>query len=445
VSDPIHIIGGGLAGAEAAWQIARRGFNCVLHEMRPVRTTPAHQTDRLAELVCSNSLKSETESTAPWLLKEELRRLGSLVLDAAARTRVPGGQALTVDRDAFAADVTAAIAAEPSIELRREEVTAIPPEPIVIVATGPLTSDALAQDIARITGSERLFFCDAISPIVDADSVDTSVAFWASRYGKSVDSTGDYLNCPLDREQYERFVDALLGAEPVTAHIAEDRTPFFEACLPIEELARRGRDTLRFGPMKPVGLEDPRTGRRPYAAVQLRQENLRARSFNLVGFQNHMKFGDQARVLRMIPGLEAGEFLRFGQIHRNTYINAPALMSDTLQLRTAPRVFFAGQISGVEGYVESIATGLMAGMHAAALAAGMPPRALPRQTALGSLCHYIAGANPAHYQPANITFDLLPALDEAAHERLRRDKKARHAEVCRRALEALEEYRHAHV
>ena len=325
MSDPIHIIGAGLAGSEAAWQIARRGLKCVLHEMRPVRPTSAHQTDRLAELVCSNSLKSETESTAPWLLKEELRRLGSLLLEAAARARVPGGQALTVDRDIFANEVTAAIAAEPLIEVRREEVTAIPPEPIVIVATGPLTSDSLAEDIARLTGSERLYFYDAISPIVDADSVDTGAAFWASRYNKSVDSTGDYLNCPLDREQYERFVDALLVAQPATAHIEEDRTPFFEACLPIEELARRGRDTLRFGPMKPVGLSDPRTGRRPYAVVQLRQESVRTHSFNLVGFQNHMKFGDQARVLRMIPGLETAEFLRFGQIHRNTYINAPAL------------------------------------------------------------------------------------------------------------------------
>jgi len=444
VSSPIHIIGAGLAGCEAAWQIARRGLACVLHEMRPARSTPAHRTDRLAELVCSNSLKSETESTAPWLLKEELRRLSSFLLDVAARARVPGGQALTVDREVFSNDVTATIAAEPLIELRREEITAIPSEPIVIIATGPLTSDALAADIARLTGSERLFFYDAISPIVDADSVDTSVAFRASRYGKSVDGTGDYLNCPLDREQYERFVDALLEAQTVTAHIAEDRTPFFEACLPIEELARRGRDTLRFGPMKPVGLADPRTGRRPYAAVQLRQENLRARSYNLVGFQNHLKFADQARVLRLIPGLENAEFLRFGQIHRNTYINAPALVSTTLQLRAAPHVFFAGQISGVEGYVESIATGLMAGVHAAALAAGEAPRALPRETALGSLCHYIAGADPADYQPANITFDLLPPLDQAALERLRRDKKARHAEVCRRALEALEEYRHAY-
>ena len=440
VSSPIHIIGAGLAGSEAAWQIARRGLRAVLHEMRPVRSTPAHRTDRLAELVCSNSLKSETESTAPWLLKEELRRLDSFLLDVAARARVPGGQALTVDRDVFSNQVTAAIAAEPLIALRREEVTAIPPEPIVIVATGPLTSDALAADVARLTGSERLFFYDAISPIVDADSVDMSVVFRASRYGKSVDGTGDYLNCPLDRDRYERFVDALLEAQPVAAHIAEDRTPFFEACLPIEELARRGRDTLRFGPMKPVGLADPRTGRRPYAAVQLRQENLRARSFNLVGFQNHLKFADQARVLRMIPGLENAEFLRFGQIHRNTYINAPALVSTTLQLRAAPRVFFAGQISGVEGYVEAIATGLMGGLHAVELASGIAPRRFPRETALGSLCHYISCADARDYQPANITFDLLPPLDEAARHPLRHDKRARHAEVCRRAREALEQH-----
>jgi methylenetetrahydrofolate--tRNA-(uracil-5-)-methyltransferase len=280
---------------------------------------------------------------------------------------------------------------------------------------------------------------------VDADSVDTTVAFWASRYGKSADGTADYLNCPFDREQYDRFVDELLQGQNVPAHIPEDATPYFEACLPIEELARRGRDTLRFGPMKPTGLTDPRTGKRPYAVVQLRQENLRVASFNLVGFQNHLKFGEQERILRMIPGLEKGEFLRYGQIHRNTYINAPALLTPTLQLRGHPEVFFAGQISGVEGYVEAIATGLMAGMHAATLACGEPVRTLPRETALGSLCHYISGADAADYQPANITFDLLPPLDEATRHRLRRDKKARHAEICRRALNALEAFCHAHV
>ncbi len=436
---PLSIIGGGLAGAEAAWQAARAGCRVVLYEMRPVRATAAHKTGRLAELVCSNSLKTEQEGSAPWLLKQELRRLDSLLLRLAEQARVPGGHALTVDREAFAQAVTGAIAAEPLIELRREEVTAIP-EGIVIVATGPLTSDALAAEIARITGSERLFFYDAISPIVEADSIDYSVAFRASRYGKSLDGGADYVNCPFDREQYDRFVDALVEASSVPAHIAADNVCYFEACLPVEEIARRGRDTLRFGPMKPMGLVDPRTGRRPYAVVQLRQENARADSYNLVGFQNHMRFGDQARVLRMIPGLEQAEFVRFGQVHRNTYINAPALLNTTLRLRRDPRVFFAGQISGVEGYVESIATGLMVGRHAAAVARGEAPAAPPRETALGSLCAYIAGADPDDYQPANITFDLLPAIDEEAQRRLRHDKKARHAEVCRRALEKLAEF-----
>jgi methylenetetrahydrofolate--tRNA-(uracil-5-)-methyltransferase len=445
VREPIHIIGGGLAGSEAAWQTARRGLRSVLHEMRPARPTPAHQTDRLAELVCSNSLKSEQESTAPWLLKEELRRLDSLLLEAARKARIPGGHALTVDREIFSAEVTAAIASEPLVELRREEVAAIPEDAIVIVATGPLTSDGLAQEIARLTGRDRLFFYDSISPIVEADSVDMGTAFWASRYGKSADGTADYLNCPFDRQQYDSFVDELLKAQAVPAHIEEDRTPYFEACLPIEELARRGRDTLRFGPMKPVGLADPRTGKRPWAVTQLRQEGLRNRSFNLVGFQNHLKFAEQARILRMIPGLENAEFLRFGQMHRNTYIDAPALLTPTLQLRARPEVLFAGQISGVEGYVEAIATGLMAGLHASALAAGGAPRPLPRETALGSLCHYVSGAGAGRYQPANITFDLLPPLDEATRHKLRHDKQARHAEVCRRALEALEDYRRCHV
>jgi methylenetetrahydrofolate--tRNA-(uracil-5-)-methyltransferase len=413
----------------------------VLHEMRPRTLTAAHQTGGLAELVCSNSLKSEQESTAPWLLKEELRRLDSLLLRAAEAARVPGGHALTVDRERFSAEVTAAIAGDPLIELRREEVAAIPRDGVVVVATGPLTSEALASDIAQATGADRLYFYDSISPIVDADTVDMGVAFRASRWGRSIDGTDDYVNCPFDREQYDRFLEALLAAEGADAHIAEDRTPFFEACLPIEELARRGRDTLRFGPMKPVGLADPRTGRRPYAVVQLRQENLRARSYNLVGFQNHLKFGDQARILRMIPGLERAEFLRLGQMHRNTYINAPAVLTPTLQMRARPETLFAGQISGVEGYVEAIATGLMAGMHAAALAAGEQPRPLPRQTALGSLCEYVSGADPSRYEPANITFDLLPVLDEETAQRLRRDKPARRAEVCRRALEALENYR----
>jgi len=431
----VHIIGGGLAGCEAAWQVARAGLRAVLYEMRPVRSTPAHKTDALAELVCSNSLKSEQENSAPWLLKEELRRLGSLLIgDIAPRVRVPAGHALTVDRDLFAAEVTRMMEAEPNIELRREEVTSLDTENIWIVASGPLTSEALATEIARITGSGRLFFYDSISPIVDTESIDLTIAFAQSRYGKSLDGTDDYLNCPFNKEEYDAFLDAVLEASSVPAHIEEDNVRYFDACLPIEEIARRGRDTLRFGPMKPMGLTDPRTGRRPYAVVQLRAENARAGSYNLVGFQNHMRFGDQQRVLRMIPGLANAEFLRFGQVHRNTFINAPALLSNTLQLRFNPKVFFAGQISGVEGYVESIATGFLAGRGAAALAQGRPVESVARATALGSLTAYVSGADPTRYQPANITFDLLPKLENPP-----RDKKLRYAEVCRRALAALEE------
>jgi methylenetetrahydrofolate--tRNA-(uracil-5-)-methyltransferase len=433
-----------LAGSEAAWQIARQGVPVTLFEMRPERPTPAHKTGRLAELVCSNSLKSEQENSAPWLLKEELRRLDSLLLCAAAQARVPGGHALTVDREVFAAAITDAIEREPRIEVCREEVRSVCENGVTIIATGPLTSEALAGEVARLTGSDRLYFYDSISPIVDAESVDVTVAFRASRYDKSLDNSADYLNCPFSRDQYEAFVDELLDAQSVDSHIDEG-VPFFEACLPIEELAKRGRDTLRFGPMKPMGLVDPRTGKRPYAVAQLRQENLRADSYNMVGFQNHLKYGEQARVLRMIPGLERAEFLRFGQIHRNTYINAPALLTPTLQMRERWGVLFAGQISGVEGYVESIATGLMAGLHAVAMARGEEPRPFPRETALGSLCHYISGADPENYQPANITFDLLPALDEATRQRVRRDKKARHAEVCRRARAAMDEFLYARV
>jgi methylenetetrahydrofolate--tRNA-(uracil-5-)-methyltransferase len=429
----VHVVGGGLAGCEAAWQIARAGGRAVLHEMRPLRQTPAHKTANLAELVCSNSLKSDQENSAPWLLKEELRRLDSLLIQAASRARVPAGHALTVDRDLFSQEIERAIEAEPAITIARDEVTTLDPSQIWIVASGPLTSDALAAEIARITGSDRLFFYDSISPIIDAESIDTSIAFRASRYGKSLDGTDDYLNCPFDKPQYEAFLDALLVADSVPAHIEQDQVKYFEACLPIEELARRGRETLRFGPMKPMGLTDPRTGRRPYAVVQLRQEDLRSGSFNLVGFQNHMRFGEQARVLRMIPGLERAEFLRYGQVHRNTYINGPALLNASLQLRTAPRIFFAGQISGVEGYVESIATGLVAGRGAAALASGETVRMFPRETAVGSLCAYVSGADASNYQPANITFDLLPKLEHPP-----RDKKQRHAEVCRRALAALD-------
>jgi methylenetetrahydrofolate--tRNA-(uracil-5-)-methyltransferase len=445
----ITIIGGGLAGSEAAWQLSRVGLPCTLYEMRvrsgelaepeAAQLTPAHKTGLLAELVCSNSLKSEQSHSAPWLLKEELRRLDSLLLRTAAEVAVPAGHALAVDRDLFAQKVTATIESLPLVSIRREEACDIPGSGIVIVASGPLTSDALAESIQRLTGSGQLYFYDAISPIVEADSLDRANVFPASRYGKGGED--DYWNCYLNREEYERFYEALIGAESYPRHEFE-RACFFEACLPIEELARRGADTLRFGPMKPVGLRDPRTGRTPYAAVQLRRENLRADSFNLVGFQNHMRFGDQARVLRLIPGLENAVFLRYGQIHRNTYINGPSLLDDTLALKQgapgstdeagSPRaVFFAGQISGVEGYVESIATGLVAARHAASRALGLPPLPLPRETALGSLCHYITHANPAHYQPANITFDLLPPIEG-------RDKQLRRAAQCRRALEALD-------
>jgi len=436
MSKQIHIIGGGLAGCEAAWQVARAGGQAVLYEMRPAKQTAAHKTGSLAELVCSNSLKSEQENSAPRILKDELRRLGSLLIDIADRNRVPAGHALTVDREVFAAEVTRAIQNEPAIELREEEIASLTDDRTWIIASGPLTSDALAAEIARVTGSERLFFYDSISPIVDSESIDTSIAFRASRYGKSLDGTDDYLNCPFDRDEYEAFLDALLGASSVPAHIEQDSAKYFEACLPIEEIARRGRDTLRFGPMKPMGLTDPRTGRRPWAVVQLRQENARAGSWNLVGFQNHMRFGDQRRVLRMIPGLQNAEFLRYGQVHRNTYINAPALLDSTLRLRTHPNIFFAGQISGVEGYVESVATGLIAGVAAIAEV----PRAFPRETALGSLCAYVSGADPKNYQPANITFDLLPKLEHPP-----KDRKMRQAEVSRRARAALEEHLLAHV
>jgi methylenetetrahydrofolate--tRNA-(uracil-5-)-methyltransferase len=436
----IHIIGAGLAGCEAAWQAAEAGVRVVLNEMRPHKRSAAHKTDSFGELVCSNSLKSEQVNSAPWQLKQEMRRLGSLLMRAAEIARVPGGHALTVDREVFSADITRALESHPNIELRRGEIERIPEEGIVIIASGPLTSDALAADISRATGSDRLYFYDSISPIVAADSVDMSIAFRASRYGKSLDGTEDYINCPFNKDQYEEFITAVLAAEFYEPHVPEDKTPFFEGCLPIEEIARRGRDTLRFGPMKPMGLDDPRTGRRPWAVVQLRQENQRADSYNLVGFQNHMKFGDQARVIRMIPGLEHAEFLRFGQMHRNTYINAPSLLTLTLQLNSDPRIFFAGQICGVEGYAESIATGLLAGRGAAQLAQGLSPKCLPRETALGSLCHYITNADPKHFQPANITFDLLPTLDEASRHKLRHDKKARHSEVCRRATLAMDSF-----
>src|SRR5467141_2113152 len=405
----IKIIGAGLAGSEAAWQCARRGVEVELWEMRPVRSTPAHQTADFAELVCSNSLKSDSDNAAPWLLKEEMRRAGSLLMEIARLCAVPAGHALAVDRVVFAAKVTEAISHHPRIRIRREEATHIQEDAITIIATGPLTSDALAQEILRlsqppgqsneqrgISAPRNLYFYDSISPIAEADSIDRSRVYLAARYDKG---SADYINCPMTKEEYDRFYDALLAAQSVEERDWE-KLNYFESCLPIEEIARRGRDTLRFGPMKPVGLKDPRTGRMPYAVVQLRQENLRADSYNLVGFQNHLKFGEQARVLRLIPGLENARFLRYGQIHRNTIINAPELLTETLRLKQHPNVFFAGQICGGEGYVESIAAGLMAGIHAAMIARGLDPVEPPRASAHGSLVHYITRATSKNFQPA---------------------------------------------
>ena len=442
VSPIVKVIGAGLAGSEAAWQCARRGVPIELFEMRPVKNTPAHQTADFAELVCSNSLKSDSENTAPWLLKEEMRRAGSLLIEIGRQSSVPAGHALAVDRVDFSRRVTEAISQEPLITVRREEVTRIDENEITIIATGPLTSDALSTEIGKLSSSTadddspadlsragaphtHLYFYDSISPIVEADSIDMSKVYMAARYDKG---SADYINCPMSKEEYDVFYDALLAAQSVEGKEWE-KLNYFESCLPIEEIARRGRDTLRFGPMKPVGLKDPRTGKMPYAVVQLRQENQRADSYNLVGFQNHLKFGEQARVLRLIPGLENAHFLRYGQIHRNTYINAPTLLTPTLQMKQHPRVLFAGQICGVEGYIESMATGLMAGLNAAQLTGGcdlVPP---PRSTAFGSLVHYITQADSRNFQPANITFDLLPPL-----ERKIRDRKERHRLQCELAL-----------
>jgi methylenetetrahydrofolate--tRNA-(uracil-5-)-methyltransferase len=454
----IRVIGGGLAGPEAALTAARLGCPVDLYEMRAIvdgkpRLTPAHRTIEFGELVCSNSLKSESENTAPWLLKQEMRRAGSALMRIAGQTAVPAGHALAVDRVEFSRRIAEAIAAQPLIRVYREEVTKLSAPnggnrngaELTIVATGPLTSDALSAEIERVTGAGHLAFYDSISPIVDAESIDMERVYMAARWDKG---EADYVNCPMNREEYDRFLDALLAAEPAEAREWE-KLEYFEGCLPIEVLARRGRDTLRFGPMKPVGLRDPRTGRIPWAVVQLRKENLRADSYNLVGFQNHLRFADQACVLRLIPGLENARFLRYGQIHRNTYIQAPLLLDENLRLKKAgcpilsascaERVggqqtfLFAGQLSGVEGYTESIATGLLAGIYAAALARGQEPAPAPRACALGSLVHYITHADPKDFQPANITFDLLEPLEEEMRKKIR-DKKERHRLVCERAL-----------
>jgi methylenetetrahydrofolate--tRNA-(uracil-5-)-methyltransferase len=436
----IRIIGGGLAGPEAALTAARLGCAVDLYEMRAMvdgkpRLTPAHQTTEFGEMVCSNSLKSESPNTAPWLLKQEMRRAGSALMRIADETAVPAGHALAVDRVEFSRRITEAIAAEPLIRVHREEVTTLDQNEyaLTILATGPLTSDALSAEIERITGSGHLAFYDSISPIVEADSIDMERVYFAARWEKG---TADYINCPMDRAEFDCFLDALLAAEPAETKEWE-KADYFEGCLPIEILARRGRDTLRFGPMKPVGLRDPRTGKTPWAVVQLRKENLRADSYNLVGFQNHLKFGEQARVLRLIPGLENARFLRYGQIHRNTYVCAPVLLDETLRLKCAPRLMLAGQLSGVEGYTESIATGLLAGIYAAALARGAEPTPAPRSSALGSLVHYITHADAKNFQPANMTFDLLEPLDEELRKKVR-DKKERHRLQCERSLAAFD-------
>jgi methylenetetrahydrofolate--tRNA-(uracil-5-)-methyltransferase len=434
----IRVIGGGLAGPEAALMAAAQGAEVLLYEMRPVRQTPAHQTADFGELVCSNSLKSESENTAPWLLKQEMRRAGSALLRLADECAVPAGHALAVDRAEFSRRIGAAIAREPRITVVREEVTRLEGEGddfegLTIVASGPLTSPALSSEIARLAGQEHLAFYDSISPIVEADSIDRERVYMAARWDKG---TADYINCPMTREEYDRFYDALVTAKGVESKEWE-QLQYFEGCLPIEELARRGRDTPRFGPMKPVGLRDPRTGKTPWAVVQLRCENLRADSYNLVGFQNHLKYGEQARVLRLIPGLENARFLRYGQIHRNTYIESPRLLDETLAMREHPRLLFAGQISGVEGYTESMATGMLAGLYAARRAQGLPLAPVPRRTALGSLVNYITRADLKHFQPANITFDLLEPLEEETRRKIR-DKRERHRLQCERALAAFD-------
>jgi methylenetetrahydrofolate--tRNA-(uracil-5-)-methyltransferase len=452
----IHVIGGGLAGSEAAWQAAEAGVDVTLHEMRPLRPTAVHQTDGLAELVCSNSFRGDKLDNAVGLLKEEMRRLGSLVMRAADAARVPAGAALAVDRHVFSRVVTEAVSSHPRITVAREEIAHLPTPQSgwspVIVATGPLTSEALSADIQRHVGDEHLAFYDAISPIVLAESIDLSRVFRASRWDRNVwrptspggaperpadapaEPEGDYLNCPFTRDEYDAFYHALVAAESATVHDF-DAVQFFEGCLPIEVMAHRGRDTLRFGPMKPVGLTDPRSGRFPYAVVQLRQDTLAGDHYSLVGFQTQIKWADQGRVLRMIPGLERAEFVRFGMVHRNTYICGPKVLRPTWQTRFRDDLFFAGQVSGVEGYVESAASGLLAGLNAAALSKGQPPRTLPRTTAIGALAYYVSHADPAHYQPSNITHGIMEPLPSPP-----RDKARKKALIAERALADLADW-----
>lgn len=433
-STELTVIGGGLAGSEAAWQAAQRGISVRLYEMRPARQTPAHVTDRLAELVCSNSLGSDLPDRAPGLLKTELRRLGSLIMAAAEQAAVPAGGALAVDRDRFAAEVTRQIEAHPLIKLRREEMTHIPATP-TIIASGPLTSEALAQEIAALAGQEQLYFYDAVSPIVDVESIDLTIAFRANRYDRGDQLEGDYLNCPMTEAEYYIFVRELRQAEQIELkQFEQEDERFFEMCLPIEALARRSEQALAFGPLRPVGLIDPRTGHRPYAAVQLRQDNLAGTLYNLVGFQTNLKWGEQQRVFRMIPGLAEAEFMRYGMMHRNTFINAPQLLEPTLQWRGRPDLFLAGQITGVEGYIGNAATGWLAGLNAARLLRGATPLTLPPTTMLGALCHYVTHAEPKEFQPMKANFGLMPPL-----ERPIRNKRSRYQAYVTRALHDLDQ------
>lgn len=429
----LTVIGGGLAGSEAAWQAAQQGITVSLYEMRPRRETPAHVSDRLAELVCSNSLGSDLPDRAPGLLKAEIRRFNSLIMQAAEVAAVPAGGALAVDRDRFAAEVTRRIEAHPLITLIRQEVTDLPATP-TIVATGPLTSDALAQKLAELSGSEYLYFYDAVSPIVEAESINMDIAFRASRYDRGEQDEGDYINCPFSEEEYTAFVAALRGAEKIELKQFEQEDPyFFEMCLPVEELARRGDQALAFGPMRPVGLTDPRTGRRPHAVLQLRQDNLAGTLYNLVGFQTNLKWSEQKRVFQMIPGLENANFMRYGMMHRNTYLNSPLLLRPTMQWHARDDLFFAGQITGVEGYVGNAATGLLAGLNAARLLRGQPLVTLPPTTMLGALCHYVTHAEPKDFQPMKANFGLMPPLSKKI-----RNKKARYEAYAARALAELD-------
>ncbi len=439
----LTVIGGGLAGSEAAWQAAQQGLAVHLYEMRPATNTAAHRTANLAELICSNSLGSNLPDRASGLLKNELRRLNSMLLECAEATALPAGAALAVDRDRFAQAVTERIQSHPSIEIIRQEMTCIPNTP-TIIASGPLTSPALSQALAELSGEEHLYFYDAIAPIVEADSINMEIAFRASRYGQSEQAAGDYINCPLSKEEYDTFLRALLTAERIELRAFENDIRqgvkagahhFFEGCLPIEILAERGHDSLAFGPMRPVGLTDPRTGRRPYAVVQLRQDNLAGNLYNLVGFQTNLKFSEQRRVLRLIPGLEQAEFVRYGQMHRNTFLASPKLLRPTLQHKTRSDLFFAGQITGVEGYMGNIATGLLAGLNAARLLTGRPPLELPPETMLGALCHYITQADMKDFQPMKANFGLLPPLEHIDRKLGKRERGQAYAE---RALAALD-------